>query len=114
VSAPLPPSPAELGPLFHVGERIANAEEFAAAVLRVQERHGELCRYLNALRRAQGGDGIQDAKRYASSVLYQVGHTQRNKYEKSLITLTNQIKRNLELYPFWLAAPRKLKDFGTK
>lgn len=104
----------EFPPLFYVGERIANAEEFVAAVMKVQERHQEVCRYLNALRRANGGDGIQDAKRYASSVLYLVSHTQRNKYEKSLIRFTNLVKRNLELYPFWLASPRRLKVLGTK
>ena len=103
----------ELGPLFHTGERIANAEEFATAVMKVQERHHDLCRYLNALRRAQGGDGIQAAKCYASSVLYQGGYS-LNKYERALIRLTNQIRHNVELYPYWLAAPRKKKDLGAK
>jgi hypothetical protein len=103
----------ELGSLFQTGERIANGEEFAQAVIRVQDRHHELRRYLNALRRAKGNDGIEDAAKCSSSVLYQ-GGSSLNNYERALIKLTNQIKRNIELYPFWLAAPRKRKDLGAK
>jgi hypothetical protein len=103
----------ELGPLFHSGERIANAEEFATAVMKVQERHRQLRIYLNALRRAQGGDGIQAAKVYASHVLYQ-GGLSLNKYERALIKLTNQIRHNIELYPYWLASPRRIKEIGAK
>ncbi|MCU1223619.1 MAG: hypothetical protein JWQ42_1712 [Edaphobacter sp.] len=83
------------------------------AVMRVQERHRELRVYLNALRRANGGDGILAAKCVASSVLYQLTGA-RNGYEKALITLTNQVARNLELYPYWLAAPRRLKEPAAK
>jgi hypothetical protein len=109
----LPLSPMELEPLFRPGECVANAEEFAQAVIRVQDRHHELRRYLNALRRAKRNDGIEDAAKCSSSVLYQ-GGSSLNKYERALIKLTNQIKRNIELYPYWLAAPRKKKELGAK